>query len=139
MPCSLRFPCPWLTPVAEDFVQVGVWSTVESSVGIMCACMPAIRGLFGLMAPKLFGKTQRSDEKTWESQNMPKLSGTRRHFRVRSEIVVKTKHVDDSSVVELSPFQTDEEHHRLVLAFTYLRFLVNRPNIVFRSSTAIPY
>ena len=111
MPLGPPFPCPRLTPVAEDFVQVGVWSTVESSVGIMCACMPAIRGLFGLMAPKVFGSTQRSN-KTWGSQNTTKLRGTRRHIRVRSEIVAKSKHFDESSVVELSPFQTDEEHHR---------------------------
>lgn len=90
---------------------MGVWSTVESSVGIMCACMPAIRALFGLMAPKVFGSTQSSD-KTWASQNTAKPSGTRRHIRVRSEIAVSTKHIDDGSVVELSPFPADEEHYR---------------------------
>lgn len=102
---------PVAHPVAEDFVQVGVWSTVESSVGIMCACMPAIRALFGLMAPKVFGSTQHSNQ-TWESQNTSKLSGPRRPTRVRSELAINTKHVDDSSVVELSPFYTDDEHYR---------------------------
>jgi hypothetical protein len=34
---------------------VGYWSTIEISIGILCACMPAIRALFGRLFPLVFG------------------------------------------------------------------------------------
>ncbi|KAK8137908.1 CFEM domain-containing protein [Apiospora sp. TS-2023a] len=42
----------------EDYVEVGYWSTIEVPVGIICACMPAIRSLFSLVFPKVFGTTR---------------------------------------------------------------------------------
>lgn len=47
-----------LTLSSEDYVEVGYWSTVEVPVGVMCACMPATRSLFGFALPKVFGSTK---------------------------------------------------------------------------------
>lgn len=35
--------------MTEDYVEAGYWSTIEVPVGMICACMPAIRSLFSKM------------------------------------------------------------------------------------------
>ncbi|PKY08322.1 FAD/NAD(P)-binding domain-containing protein [Aspergillus campestris IBT 28561] len=42
-----------------DYVKIGYWSTIECHVGIICACLPAIRSLLRRMAPRAFGDTER--------------------------------------------------------------------------------
>lgn len=42
---------------AEDYVTVGYWSTIEVHVGIICACMPAIRQLLRNVFPAALGST----------------------------------------------------------------------------------
>lgn len=42
----------------EDYVEVGYWSTIEISIGIVCACMPAIRALLSHVFPFVFGGTR---------------------------------------------------------------------------------
>ncbi|KAI0388082.1 hypothetical protein F5Y04DRAFT_286980 [Hypomontagnella monticulosa] len=44
--------------LTQDYVEVGYWSTIEVPVGIICACMPAVRSLFSVAMPKLFGTTR---------------------------------------------------------------------------------
>jgi len=39
-------------------VSVGYWSTIECDVGVICACLPAIRSLLRRVAPGLFGDTE---------------------------------------------------------------------------------
>ncbi|ODA81309.1 hypothetical protein RJ55_04274 [Drechmeria coniospora] len=46
-----------------DFFDVGVWSTVEINVGIICVCMPTLRLLLVRLFPRLLGTTQRTYEK----------------------------------------------------------------------------
>jgi hypothetical protein len=41
-----------------DYVSIGYWSTIECDVGVICACLPAIRSLLRRVAPKLFGDTE---------------------------------------------------------------------------------
>jgi hypothetical protein len=38
-------------------VTVGYWSTIECDVGVICACLPAIRSLLRRVSPGLFGDT----------------------------------------------------------------------------------
>ncbi|RYP16733.1 hypothetical protein DL765_004969 [Monosporascus sp. GIB2] len=50
---------------SQDFVEIGYMSTIEVPVGIVCACLPAIRSLFGAVFPRVFestrhGSTERS-------------------------------------------------------------------------------
>lgn len=42
-----------------DFYDVGIWSTVEINVGIICTCMPSLRLLLVRLFPGLMGTTQK--------------------------------------------------------------------------------
>ncbi|CAJ2512717.1 Uu.00g008360.m01.CDS01 [Anthostomella pinea] len=44
--------------LTQDYVEVGYWSTIEVPIGVICACMPAIRSLFSLAFPRVFGTTR---------------------------------------------------------------------------------
>ncbi|KAK7742221.1 hypothetical protein SLS62_010772 [Diatrype stigma] len=57
MVSKLKRPSPKLTPTTEDFVEIGYMSTIEVPVGIICACLPAIRSLFSVVFPQIFGST----------------------------------------------------------------------------------
>ncbi|KAJ5138872.1 uncharacterized protein N7515_003720 [Penicillium bovifimosum] len=46
------------TNLTWDYVSIGYWSTIECDVGVICACLPAIRSLLRRVAPGLFGDTQ---------------------------------------------------------------------------------
>ena len=43
-----------------EFFDVSIWSTIEICVGIMCACLPAIRLLLVRLFPILGGSTHRA-------------------------------------------------------------------------------
>jgi len=38
-------------------VSIGYWSTIECDVGVICACLPAIKSLLRRVSPGLFGDT----------------------------------------------------------------------------------
>ncbi|KAF9885756.1 hypothetical protein FE257_012338 [Aspergillus nanangensis] len=40
-----------------DYTAIGYWSTIECHVGIICACLPAIRALMRRVSPGVFGDT----------------------------------------------------------------------------------
>ncbi|KOS36487.1 hypothetical protein ACN38_g12766 [Penicillium nordicum] len=46
------------TNLTWDYVTVGYWSTIECHVGVICACLPAIRSLLRRVSPRLFGDTE---------------------------------------------------------------------------------
>ncbi|KAJ5504426.1 hypothetical protein N7463_007300 [Penicillium fimorum] len=46
------------TNLTWDYVTVGYWSTIECDVGVICACLPAIRSLLRRVSPGLFGDTE---------------------------------------------------------------------------------
>ncbi|KAJ5343674.1 uncharacterized protein N7506_003498 [Penicillium brevicompactum] len=46
------------TNLTWDYVSIGYWSTIECDVGVICACLPAIRSLLRRVAPGLFGDTE---------------------------------------------------------------------------------
>lgn len=56
--------------ISYDYVEPGLYSIVEASAGIICACLPAIRALLAIYMPKLFAPTANrsgftaSDEET---------------------------------------------------------------------------
>ncbi|KAI4596754.1 hypothetical protein KJ359_005096 [Pestalotiopsis sp. 9143b] len=110
------------TNVTQDFVPVGVWSTVETSVGIICACMPAVRSLCATVAPKMFGTTKgkssqyptgNSTSNTHDKSTTDKSIASR--IKVKSEFAIttsRTKGRDEGSFVELTPLDSDDEQHR---------------------------
>ncbi|KAI0137049.1 CFEM domain-containing protein [Xylariales sp. AK1849] len=101
------------TNVTQDYVEVGYWSTIEVPVGVICACMPAVRSLFSTVFPSMFGSTRR-DKYDYGSQGlssrtsaMPKLSSTANstQIRIKQEWTVMSNPVDNRSDVELVSFE----------------------------------
>ncbi|KAM5349279.1 hypothetical protein ACJ41O_005786 [Fusarium nematophilum] len=98
--------------VTQDYVEVGYWSTIEVPVGILCACMPAIRSLLGAAFPKMFGTTQRgkSNYANLSNQSKPLSNSRKNHSKssshpvilVNTEVSVRSRHQDDASTVELA-------------------------------------
>ncbi|KAL1883977.1 hypothetical protein Daus18300_000085 [Diaporthe australafricana] len=96
--------------VTQDYVEVGYWSTIEVPVGVICACMPAIRSLIATVFPKVFGSTQKRSEyhgmssssKQW---SFGKLNSSGKHIKVKTEWIVRShnaqEHEDAASQVEL--------------------------------------
>lgn len=90
---------------------MGVWSTIEVPVGVICACMPAIRSLCAVVFPKAFGTTQRkkSDYKglsnpSSKQWSLNKLSRQGKHIKVQTEWTVRSHNLrDDASELELVP------------------------------------
>ncbi|KAI2621201.1 hypothetical protein GGR54DRAFT_600554 [Hypoxylon sp. NC1633] len=73
------------TNLTQDYVAVGYWSTIEVPVGIICASMPAVRSLFSIALPKLFGTTRATVGSTFNSYG-PGSSGNRLDSRNKVSI-----------------------------------------------------
>ncbi|OHW99270.1 CFEM domain-containing protein [Colletotrichum incanum] len=95
----------------QDYVEVGYWSTIEVPVGIICASMPAIRSLFSLVFPKVFGTTQRGGKSSYanlseqqkptsHSQKMSSKGSLRKAIRVQKEFSLRSGRRDDVSYME---------------------------------------
>ncbi|XHG06240.1 hypothetical protein AWENTII_009445 [Aspergillus wentii] len=74
--------------VTWDYVTVGYWSTIECHVGVICACLPAIRFLLRKAAPKLFGGT--SVNQSFGVNSTSRGTGS----RLEGAIHVRSKHDD---------------------------------------------
>jgi len=81
--------------MTQDYVDLGVWSTIEVPVGVICACMPSIRSLFRHVFPSLLSQTKKDSESAGSS--MPKYEKKSRERRLSS----KPQHGDDGSFVQL--------------------------------------
>ncbi|KAF7558016.1 hypothetical protein G7Z17_g316 [Cylindrodendrum hubeiense] len=107
--------------ITQDYVEVGYWSTIEVPVGIICACMPAIRSLFSQMFPKVFGSTARSKPGYADISNQSKpISSSKASYQttiqVKTDFSVnssRSRHHDDSSTIELTNMTPShhERHH----------------------------
>ncbi|KAJ4129117.1 hypothetical protein NW768_007648 [Fusarium equiseti] len=105
----------------QDYVEVGYWSTIEVPVGIICACMPAIRSLFGTVFPRVFGSTNKSkDAYAGVSHNTGQLP--RSHLQdfkglpnlsngVGAQLSGYSRH-DDSSQIELTDVERKDFEDR---------------------------
>ncbi|KAJ0415818.1 GMC oxidoreductase [Aspergillus carlsbadensis] len=58
------------TNLTWDYVQIGYWSTIEIHVGVICACLPAIRALFRRIWPRMFGDTAQGISKGSRSRSV---------------------------------------------------------------------
>lgn len=101
-------------------MEVGYWSTIEVPVGIICACMPAIRSLFGTVFPRVFGTTNKSSDAYAVSHNTGQLP--RSHIQdfkglpnlsngVGAHLSGYSRH-DDSSVIELTDVERKDFEDR---------------------------
>ncbi|KAI1658361.1 hypothetical protein F4813DRAFT_46919 [Daldinia decipiens] len=91
--------------LTQDYVETGYWSTIEVPVGIACACMPAVRSLFSLALPKLFGTTRATGGSTFNSFG-PSSSGNRLGDS-RAKISIK----QEWTVLSEGPADFDTERH----------------------------
>lgn len=99
---------------AEDYVEIGYWSTIEVPVGVICASMPAIRALAGKIFPKAFGTTRkntsdykgfsehssnqlRSNNNNSNNNRNSKLPGQGKHIKVKTEWIMYSHHVQEQS------------------------------------------
>lgn len=58
-----------------DQWDVSNWSTVEINVGIMCACMPAIRVILVRLFPKILGSTYNTSNANYAKYGVNSRSG----------------------------------------------------------------
>lgn len=68
-----------------DQWEVAMWSTVEINVGIMCVCMPALRGLLVRIAPRVFdyGGRRASDmQAMWTGRALTRRAEPEEHGEV---------------------------------------------------------
>ncbi|KAI2835595.1 hypothetical protein CBS115988_2031 [Aspergillus niger] len=93
--------------VTWDYVTVGYWSTIECHVGVICACLPAIRSLLRTTAPKLFGDTSLNKSSGMNSTSRGTGSRLEGAFHVRSkhddQDFLPLVDMDHSSLIELHP------------------------------------
>ncbi|ORY66543.1 uncharacterized protein BCR38DRAFT_430610 [Pseudomassariella vexata] len=97
--------------LTQDYVEAGYWTTIEVPVGIICACMPAIRSLFSLVFPRAFGTTRGNNYASgYASQKARSRVSTRpmtgNAIRVNKEWTVMSGPADlNGSDVELFSFE----------------------------------
>ncbi|KAL3587997.1 hypothetical protein FPOAC2_13896 [Fusarium poae] len=107
-----------------EYLAVTKWSTIECSVGIMCACMPSLRMLLVQIFPKVFGTSRRGYQAYDKyGSNKPTNGGTNANrSRLRAQFGT-TSHVDKTPPSSIDPVgitcnrtyeveygQTDEMH-----------------------------
>lgn len=87
-------------------------------VGIICACMPAIRALFGIIFPKVFASTNRSKNsyanisKESKQPTGDRKGGNTPQITIETEISTRySRHHDDSSVIELTQMGREQQGH----------------------------
>ncbi|KAH8675578.1 hypothetical protein BX600DRAFT_177444 [Xylariales sp. PMI_506] len=109
--------------VTQEYVEVGYWSTIEVPVGIICACLPAIRSLLAQLFPSMFAPSSpihsayAFSSRGFPSRrsNIPKLTSTTgsTQIRVKQEWTVMSDPVDLDDV-ELRRFQQNAGLSRAV-------------------------
>lgn len=88
-----------------DYVEIGYWSTIECHVGVVCACLPAIRSLLRRVFPTAFGDTTQGNSKG----SMSRSAGT--GSRLDGRVTTKVKGGDESHFVPLVDFDNSSQAH----------------------------
>lgn len=109
--CEFSLSCPMIVCLHSsfkgDYVTVGYWSTVECDVGVICACLPAIRSLLRQAAPGMFGDTE-------QTKSYGMNSHTRGNSRLDGSINVQGKG-ESRQFYPLGDIETSSQaqlHHR---------------------------
>jgi hypothetical protein len=98
--------------VTWDYLHVGVWSAVEADVGVIIACLPAIRALYSSIQGRLFPKapatTSYYEDHTKDSSKKNTQLSTFRKWTSKQDrlsTISRTK-VDKEEFVLLDEFDT---------------------------------
>lgn len=88
-----------------DYVEIGYWSTIECHVGVVCACLPAIRSLLRRVFPTAFGDSTQGNSRG----SMSRSAGT--GSRLDGKITPKVKGGDESHFVPLVDMENSSRVH----------------------------
>ncbi|KAJ5369185.1 uncharacterized protein N7496_008945 [Penicillium cataractarum] len=86
-----------------DYVTIGYWSTIECDVGVICACLPAIRSLLRQAAPGIFGDTE-------QTKSYGMNSHTRGNSRLDGSVYVQGKG-ESRQFYPLGDIETSSQAH----------------------------
>ncbi|KAB5522976.1 CFEM domain-containing protein [Coniochaeta sp. 2T2.1] len=95
--------------VTQDYVEVGYWSTIEVPVGIICACMPAVRSLFSLVFPKVFSTSRKGSNYGFGSVGPSLKLSSQPKLASNKQISIKQEWTVVSSDVGRERYPSDEE------------------------------
>ncbi|KAH8904863.1 hypothetical protein BR93DRAFT_938950 [Coniochaeta sp. PMI_546] len=95
--------------VTQDYVETGYWSTIEVPVGIICACMPAVRSLFSLFFPKVFSTSRKGSSYGFGSVGPSLKLSSQPKLASNKQISVKQEWTVVSSDVGRERYPSDEE------------------------------
>ncbi|OMP82494.1 hypothetical protein BK809_0006804 [Diplodia seriata] len=84
-----------------DYTAVGYWSTIEIHVGIICACMPAIRALLMQWMPKVMGQTTKDKSYAATSSVTNSKFGGNNAIPKGSQLSSRPKGDDDGDFIPL--------------------------------------
>ncbi|KAI4599707.1 hypothetical protein KJ359_001443 [Pestalotiopsis sp. 9143b] len=80
------------TNVTQDYVEVGYWSMIEVSIGIVCACMPACRALISITHQIITG-SRKSRSGTGSNSKTPRSDRDIEHNQTIGSAGVRNKKV----------------------------------------------
>ncbi|EFX06568.1 cfem domain containing protein [Grosmannia clavigera kw1407] len=90
------------TNFTQDYTEIGYWSTIEVAVGVVCACLPAVRALFGHILPGVFGTTVRDKSEYIQQRDVFSTQRSRQaDIVVKQQWTVSSRSREESSVIEL--------------------------------------
>ncbi|KAI1874878.1 hypothetical protein JX265_003564 [Neoarthrinium moseri] len=107
------------TNLTQDYVVVGVWTTVEVPVGILCACLPAVRTILKVYYPAVFGSTRPSRSKYVQSTTPSALGSALGSTKPQLDVSVDRENWaskdgrqwNEPSALELHPVRARAESH----------------------------
>lgn len=92
--------------VTWDYLPIGYWSAVETHVGVMVACLPAIRALFGSIHRKLFPKPASQPSYYEDHTKDSTKKGSRKDPNSRIFSSMGRSRADKDDFVQLDEFET---------------------------------
>lgn len=104
-----------LTRVPGDWLEASLWSTIEVEVGLICACMPAIRLGIARIFPKTFGSSADSKQTGANRSHGNTLRSDWAASRIGVTTSVRVTHArrpqtnDQASFVQLVEIDTDRK------------------------------
>jgi hypothetical protein len=91
--------------VTWDYLPIGYWSAVETHVGVMVACLPAIRALFGSVQRKFFPKPASQPSYYEDHTKDSTKKGSRKDSNSRIFSSMGRSRADKDDFVQLDEFE----------------------------------
>lgn len=95
--------------VTWDYLPIGYWSAVETHVGVMVACLPAIRALFGSLYRRIFPQPASQPSYYEDHTKDSTKKGSRKDSSSRIFSSMGRSRSDEDDFVQLEDFKTKED------------------------------